>query len=91
MRALLTFGNKVEFLSSLVCVVLDLKWELLQQGLESREIFCPEDYLSMKICGRIVERNVAFAELVYVLTAFLPPKKELFDRLSEMKCFYLTN
>ena len=57
-------------------MVLDLKWELLQQGLESREIFCTEDHLSLKNCGIIVERSVAFAELVYVATAFLPPQKK---------------
>ena len=77
MIALLTFGSKVEFLSSLICVVLDFKWQLLQQGLESREIFCTEDYLSLKICGIIVERNVAFAELVDVVTTFLPPKERI--------------
>ena len=76
MRVLLTFRSKVEFLSSLICVVLDFKWQLLQQGLESREIFCTEDYLSLKICGIILERNVAFAEFVYVVTTFLPPKKK---------------
>ena len=81
MRALLTFGSKVEFFSSLICVVLDLKWELFHQGLESREIFCTEDYLSLKICGIIFERNVAFAELVDLVTAFLPKKKGLFDWL----------
>ena len=69
MRALLTFGSKVEFLSNLICVVLNLKWELLKQRLESIEIFCTEDYLSLKICCIIVERNVAFAELV-ITTVF---------------------
>ena len=73
MTALLTFESKVGFFCSLICVVLDLKWELLQQGLEGREIFCTEDYLSLKICGIIVERNVAFAELVYVFAASPPP------------------
>ena len=58
-------------------MVFDLKWELLQQGLESREIFCTEDYLSLKICGIIVERNVAFAELLDLVTAFFPPKKRI--------------
>ena len=57
-------------------MVLDFKWELLQQGLESREIFCTEDYLSLKICGIILERNVAFAEFVCVVTTFLPPQKK---------------
>ena len=76
MRVLLTFRSKVEFLSSLICVVLDFKWQLLQQGLESREIFCTEDYLSLKICGIILERNVAFAQFVYVVTTFLPPQKK---------------
>ena len=50
-------------------MVLDFKWQLLQQGLESREIFCAEDYLSLKICVIIVERNVASAELV-ITTVF---------------------
>ena len=75
MRALLTFGSKVESLSSLSCVVLDLKWELLQQVLRAERYVVQ----SLKICGIIVERNVALAELVdlVTVTAFLPPQKRI--------------
>ena len=46
---------------------------VITASLESREIFCTEDYLSLKICGIIVERNVACAELV-ITTVFAQKK-----------------